>query len=545
LKKAGGLIYLARRSNETRGKKSAMISCNKIFRLLLLAAAGVLAGTAPSVNVPMDYWGYAFLERMESRGLIFSHELRVRPLSRTAFAGLVRQAGEQARQNPERFSRTEKKMLDQLLGDFFDELNPTATERSPERHLLTWREKNSLIHFDLHANQTILSNRGHQYQPDALISETCGGGILRGTLDQTVGFYLDARNTLTRGNQKTEEHFDPSQGAPVVIAGSNVYQDQALAYWTWQNTWFRVQAGRDEIAWGPGYHGGLSLSGNTPAAELIRINAFFRRFSFSYVHAFLRSNLGSKYLAGHRLDFMVEPSLYLGATETVVYGGRDVQFAYLNPIMPIHIAQHHLGDKDNKTISLDLTWTPWFGGKLYGEFFIDDMTSTESLIRYFGNKFAFLLGGQFINPLRIADTDLRIEYARVEPYVYSHYDSINIYTNYNQLIGHWLGPNADGLFLQLGWQPLRDFRIELSLQQQRKGEGDADTRSRPAQGVEKKFLRGVVQKQKIFGIKIREQVYRDFFIAVHYRYADVRNVHRQAGINSFDHSARFELDLNY
>ncbi|NLP12135.1 capsule assembly Wzi family protein [bacterium] len=522
-----------------------MISCKKILRLLLWAAAGLLAGTAPSVNVPMDYWGYAFLERMESRGLIFSHQLYVRPLSRVVFADLLRQAAVQAQQKPELFSRTEKKMLDQLQGDFFDELNPAATERSPERHLLTWREKNSRIHVDLHANQTILSNRGHQYQPDALISETSGGGILRGTLNQTVGFYLDARNTLTRGNQKAEEHFDPSQGAPVVIAGSNVYQDQALAYWTWQNTWLRIQAGRDEIAWGPGFHGGLSLSGNSPAAELLRLNAFFRRFSFSYVHAFLRSNVGSKYLAGHRLDFMVKPGLYLGATETVVYGGRDVQFAYLNPIMPIHIAQHHLGDRDNKTMSLDLTCMLWPGLKLYGEYFIDDMTSTESLTRYFGNKFAFLLGGQLINPLRIADTDLRFEYARVEPYVYSHYDSINIYTHYNQLIGHWLGPNADGLFLQLGWQPLRDFRIELSLQQQRKGEGDADTRSRPEQGVEKKFLSGVVERQKIFGINIREQVYRDFFVSVHYQYADVRNVQRRAGMNSFDHSARFELYLNY
>ncbi|OPZ71449.1 MAG: hypothetical protein BWY83_01143 [bacterium ADurb.Bin478] len=54
-----------------------------------------------------------------------------------------------------------------------------------------------------------------------------------------------------------------------------------------------------------------------------------------------------------------------------------------------------------------------------------------------------------------------------------------------------------------------------------------------------------MEKQKIFGIKIREQVYRDFFVSVHYQYADVRNVHRQAGINSFDHSARFELLLNY
>jgi len=186
---------------------------------------------------------------------------------------------------------------------------------------------------------------------------------------------------------------------------------------------------------------------------------------------FWRSGLGSKYLAGHRLDYLIKPGLHVGATETVIYGKRDLEFAYLNPIMPIHIAQHHLGDKDNKTMSLDLTCTLWTGGKLYAEYFIDDMTSSASLTKFYGNKFSFLLGSHLVAPCRIANTDLRLEYSRVEPYVYTHYDSINIYSSYDQLIGHWLGPNADSFFLQAGWQPLRDFRLELSLERQRKGEG--------------------------------------------------------------------------
>jgi len=102
--------------------------------------------------------------------------------------------------------------------------------------------------------QSIISNRGQQYQPDELISETTAGGFLRGTLDGRIGFYLDAGNSLTEvTTRSTKKILIPSQGSPVVISGANVYQDRALAYWTWQSNWFRLQLGRDEFSWGPGF----------------------------------------------------------------------------------------------------------------------------------------------------------------------------------------------------------------------------------------------------------------------------------------------------
>jgi hypothetical protein len=519
----------------------------KQFFILVFISVSLLYATTPSsVNVANDYWGYAFLERLETKGLVKSYELRTRPVSRTVFAEMVRQAIEQTQGNVSALSRTEQHLLEQLSGDFFKELHPQITEPGPEKHTVTWKEAQSDLCVDLYGKQSIISNRGQQYETNELISETTLGAILRGSLNNTVGFYLDARNALTRGKDEIqEENFDPSKGSPVVISGSNVFQDRALAYWTWQTSWLRLQLGRDELQWGPGYHCGLSISNNMPATEMIRLSAHFSRFKFSYVHAFLRSSLGSKYLAGHRLDFMVKPGLYLGASETVIYGQRDVEFAYLNPLMPFHIAQHHLGDKDNKTMSLDMTCSLLRNCKAYLEYFIDDMTSSESLTKFYGNKFAFLAGLHWTDPLRIANTDLRFEYSRVEPYVYSHWDSINIYTNYDQIIGHWLGPNADCVFLQAGWQPLRDFRFELFWERQRKGEGFADTRSRPEHGETKQFLGAVVEKKKMIGVKLVEQIRRDLYAAISYTYADTHNLHQQAGRASNDHLARFEFWFNY
>jgi len=521
-----------------------MNSLLKSITLLMVVVGSVSA--AASVNVPNDYWGYAFLDRMEAKGLIQSFELRSRPISRIVFADLLRTIERRFRQRPDLFSRSESRLLDQLKGDFFVELKLDLAKSLRERHAVSWQEGRSTVYLDLFGQQSLRTHRGGQIQPDQLISETAGAVLIRGNLDSTIGFYLDARNTLTRGDDTIqEERFDPSQGSPVVLSGKNVYQDRALAYTTWQSSWLRLELGRDEFYWGPGFHNGLSISANMPATEMIRLGITFQRFKFSYLHAFLRSGLASKYLAGHRLDFKIMPGLYAGATETVIYGNRDVEFAYLNPIMPFHIAQHHLGDKDNKTISLDLTGNLWAGGKLYAEYFIDDMTTTKSLTKYFGNKFAFLLGGHWVEPLRLQDVDLRMEYTRVEPFVYTHWDSINIYTHYDQIIGSSLGPNADGLFLQIGWQPLRDLRVEGYIEQQRKGEGEADTHSKPAQGVNKKFLNGMVEKKQMIGFRLIDQIRRDLFVSIGYTYVDIRNLHRQRGRSSFDHLARFECSINY
>lgn len=516
-----------------------------LFIFLLFLSSHVIG---QNVNVPLDYWGYRFLDRLETKGLFKTHDLRTRPISRKTFAELVRTAQKAESQHPNLFSRTERQLFDQMQSDFRDELAQTGLNVQHlrhEPHLLKWAEPHGKAYFDLYGRQSIISNRGEQYQPDDLLSETTMGGILRGSLDEHAGFYVDARNAVTRGSDVKDESFDLSKGSPVVTSGPNVIRDRAIAYFIFGKPWARLELGRDEIDWGPAFHGGLTVTRNMPPAEMIRFSSRFKRFTFTSAHAFLSSSLGPKYLAAHRIDLTIIPGFYFGGSETVIYGGRDVEFAYLNPIMPYHVAEHHLGDRDNNTLSFDVTTTLIPSVKLYGEYFIDDMTSTKSLTKYFGNKFAFLVGGYWVDPLKIRNIDLRFEYARVEPFVYTHWDSINIYTHYDKIIGHWLGPNSENVFFQIGYQLSRDLRFELNLERIRKGVGRADTHSRPDVGDEKHFLGGIVENRKLAGLKLTDQIRRDFFISVSYTYSDSRNLAQIQGRKSYDHLARFVFYFNY
>ncbi|HPG40792.1 MAG TPA: capsule assembly Wzi family protein [bacterium] len=516
-----------------------------ISALLYLLINSQLIGQA--VNLPLEHWAYSFLERCEAKGLITSFDLRVKPVSRVVLAELIIQMEQRLQTQPGLFSTADWQLFEQLKGDLVDELAAmNISIKGPrEKHALTYSEQNSNFYVDIQGRETIISNRGDQYDPAQRMSETTLGGIIRGNLGGVIGFYADARNSLLRGSDVEGESFDVSQGSPVVTSGSNVYRDRATGYFTWEKPWLRLEVGRDEFAWGPGSHGALSISANNPPADMLRLGVRMKRFQFTSVHQFLSSSIGSKYLAAHRLDFLIKPGLTLGATETVVYGGCDVEPAYINPLIPYHVAEHHLGDQDNNTMSFDFSLNLIPNTRIYGEYFIDDMTSTESLTGYFGNKFAFLTGITWADALFVPKLDVQLEYARIEPFVYAHQDSINIYVNYDKSIGHWLGPNADSFYLLAGYQFDRDIRLELSAEHIRKGQGDLDTTDRPDSGVKKTFLGGNVESRSLFGIKLTDQVRRDAFIALSYTFSKTGNLQRQNNNDSNDHLARFEFYFNY
>lgn len=521
---------------------------SRLSLLLLLCALPVLA---QSVHVPLDYWGYGFLERMEAKGLFKSLALLDRPLNRTQVAKLITAIDARTAEKPGLLSQTDRRLLEQLRGDFADELGamaPAVTAKPGELHSARWQEGTSQAFIDLYSSVSVISNRGGSYQPADLLSEGTLGAILRGNLGGVLGFYADARNAVTRGEKSVsdqDENYDVSKGSPVTVSGPNVFRDRAIAYFIWEKPWLRIQVGRDEIDWGPGFHSGLALTRNMPPADMIRLSSRFRRFAFSSAHLFLRSPLGAKYMAAHRIDFLLRPGLQLGGGETVVYGSRDIEMDYLNPLMLYHIAEHHLGDRDNNTLFLNLSCTLLPGARLYAEYFIDDMTSTESLTRYYGNKFAFLTGALWSDPLGARNLDLRLEYSRVEPFVYAHHDSINIYTHYDKVIGHWLGPNSDSAFLLAGYQLGRDLRLEATFERIRKGEGVADTQARPGKGTTKHFLNGLVEKKYLTGFRIQDQLRRDLFVSIAYTHVSSRNAGRIAGRTAGDHLARFEVSYNY
>ncbi|MBD3289673.1 hypothetical protein GF337_12780 [candidate division KSB1 bacterium] len=516
----------------------------KLFGITILAFCIFTNLPAQTVNVPLDHWIYPFIERMETKGIFHTLKTRSYPLTRTDVAFILAKIDS----NQSRLTSAEVNLLEQFKGEFHEELSKFDVPHKPryeERHVLTWREEQHFAKTDVAFAQVFDSKTGDQYSEAERTSRTTLGVILRGQFGGNLNFLVHAQNTLNRGTDITEENFDPRYGTPVTISGENVYSDDAWAYLIWDKSWFQFEFGRDQVKWGPGQRGSLMISAENPLFEMLKVKFSFNRFQFTSFHGTLHSGVGTKYLAGHRLELKLFDWLHIAGSEAVVYGNRDIELAYLNPIMPFHVAEHHLGDEDNNTMALDATLIPFKNHKFYFELFLDDFTTAENPFTYYGNKFAFLAGHHWVEPFDLANIDVKWEYTRIEPYVYTHYKDINIYRNYNQPIGHWLGPNADDLYLDIGYLISRDLQCSISAERIRQGEGDLTMHHEQSDGVRKEFLGGTVEEKWCFGFKFTDQLFRDVFLSFNYFHIRTDNLNLEPGRNSTDNYVSFDLYLNW
>ena len=501
-----------------------------------------------SANVPLQHWVYDFLDRLQTKGIIRDVISFSKPYSRHEVALMLAETVQKTKSGQEELSSTEASLFEQLKGEFHEELqalNIHAKPRWVERHLMSWEEKDNRIKTDLHFDQTIDTKWGGQYERSERISQTTMGGMVRGRFQESFGFYLFAKNTLTRGKDITQENFDPSHGAPITISGKNVYSDDASAYFIWKLPWFRIEFGRDRARWGPGARGSLMLSAHNPRFDMLRLRVQFKRFKFTSIHGKLSSGIGSKYLAAHRLEVTLFHWLIVSGSESVVYGNRGIEPAYLNPLMPYHVAEHHLGDRDNNMMSLDITAFPLKNHKFYFELFIDDFTTAKNPFTYWGNKFAFLTGWRWVTPFGLTNVDLELEYTRIEPYVYTHDDGINVYKNYDKSMGHWMGPNSDNLFIKLNHWVVHNLHWSIVSERIRKGKGDIDTPHDDSMGDRKRFLSGPVETRWHWGIKMTGQIFKDGFLSLNYYRIVTNNLNQIPDKNFRDHQITCQLLVNY
>jgi hypothetical protein len=137
-------------------------------------------------------------------------------------------------------------------------------------------------------------------------------------------------------------------------------------------------------------------------------------------------------------------------------GGYDLN--YLNPIIFYRAVESNNGSFDNSLIAFDGYWIPCKGFMAYGQFILDEfnLNRIKSQPNWWANKYGYQLGIKAINAF-VKNLDIRVEYNRVRPYTYSHYNAANSYSHFNQPLAHPLGSNfeeASGDFIYRPWYAL-------------------------------------------------------------------------------------------
>lgn len=523
-----------------------------IFCLLLLLNLTVTAATTP---LPLSFWGYQAIERWETRGLIpfaFTHS---KPFTRAEFAEYLQPVLDQYRAKPGLFSRTERDMLLELVREFREELNLEPAEIAGEqwtprmRHWLdspafSWipspfyqnlRNALTLQHgeFNLFADP-IGAWQSYQLADEngelQTITRMSNGLTFRGNLGPRFGFYFDLTDNHIVDdrfkNGRTIPEVLEESGWPFVTRGDNgsYDMDQNLAGLTYSSEHFFFLFGRDYNSWGVGHDGNLLLSANAPLYDQVKFVIRYWRFKYTHITAALnyvdqRYRVTMKeqpftqvYWAGNRLEFYAGRGWRLGLSEAVIYGDRPLQIGYLTPVSFYKSLEHYYGDRDNGIISLDASWRIRSGIKIYGEWLIDDMTSRKLGSDFFGNKFGWQAGLQWVNWLGLRDLDLLAEYTRIKPYVYSQsYRDYNKYKHYDTILGHYIGPNSDDITIRLKKYFSRRLQVEAGFERYRHGSntdslnhgGDPDLAFRFGKdNRDAPFLQGLRNTQTAWSVEV-------------------------------------------
>ena len=170
------------------------------------------------------------------------------------------------------------------------------------------------------------------------------------------------------------------------------------------------------------------------------------------------SILPKKYAAMHYLNFKATPKLAFGLFEgTMLNRSKQFEFQYLNPVILYRTVEGMIGSPDNVVLGLDARWNFLNRFQLYGQVVIDEFLFSAiykpEQPGWWANKYGVQVGLKYINALGIDHLDLQMEYNTVRPFTYSHTDSLNSYSHYNQPLAHPLWSNFSEFIALARYQP--------------------------------------------------------------------------------------------
>jgi len=338
--------------------------------------------------------------------------------------------------------------------------------------------------FDIRFNPMLEFHTGAETQGSRFLFSRAVGVEVRGNIKRVFNFYFNVTGNsarlpeyVTNSTQNAvynDYHaFVPGEGYFKTYASGVFGYKDAVDYFDARGyvnanilKYINLTFGRDKNFIGDGIRS-LFLSDNSAPYLFLKFNLDISRFHYEIIYAQLTGEyirgadqlLPQKYMAVHHLDVEATHWLNVGLFESEVFSPFEPQ--YLNPIMFYKAVEAALGNADKEQIGADFKVNAARHLSFYGQFLLDEF-NFEHLVHHdgwWGNKYGIQFGMKYIDILPHLDGQL--EFNIVRPYVYTHEDTIDNYTNYNQPLAHPLGANFYEFIVNLHFQPLPRLSFNL------------------------------------------------------------------------------------
>ena len=253
--------------------------------------------------------------------------------------------------------------------------------------------------------------------------------------------------------------------------------------------WGSVSVQRERIVWGDAQHCSNILSAHSPAVPMLTLQLTpCKWFQFDYFHAWLVSNVidstyyyvekdregvtqreyrpANKFMAANMFTFMPCKYVQFSFGNSIVYAERNVQAAYFIPIAFFKSLDHLLtkgisSENQNSQAFATITVRPTDHLRLYGSFYLDEFKFARlQKNNPEHNPVSYMVGFNW-SGWPVKGLALRGEFMRSYIACYTHSIDVLSYTSNSYQMGHYMGGNAQSIFVQLAYRPSRGLRLTL------------------------------------------------------------------------------------
>lgn len=398
--------------------------------------------------------------------------------------------------------------------------------------------------------------RGTLYDRAGYSIELQTGKRIAGTSESSE--FLKMTNTLLR----TDREFALHGNYYVNYRGHVRYQTPG--------GFLSLTAGHEKISIGSGYISKLFYSKDAPPFSFIKLDLSYKKFAYSFFYGSLKGDsigveLKSKNIAGHRLDINFSDKFRAGFYESIVISNDPFSFSFFNPFSFLTSADLNSGAKEttlnNTLMGVDLEYIPFKNLSVQATFLIDDLNlSTISDTSYVGNenKFGYQIGLLWNKAFTLDNLTFKVEYTRLDPFVYSHRTNKSTYTNWGISLGSQLPPNSDEIALESDLWLSSRININCKYTFQRSGfgiifdengkllynfGGDINYGFGDYNIIKNRFLNGNRINKSFFTINLNTQLIRQFYLNVMYRYSNYNLLY--ANGNYRDNTFKFGFKFHF
>lgn len=521
--------------------------------------------------IPLSNPVYDFLERMLTNKDIENYSPSMSPVSRREAGGFL----EEINSKRKKISKTDRDLLDYYLTEFEYDINKTSGKSSnffskkglgelfsnkKQKYLYSTADSNVSFFWDAIGEIRYIGINGDSAgKPHVLLGQL--GTRIRGTLFNSVGYYLRLSNGIRLGGT-TEDAEKTAFVDPILQSTRKYVSEGAKTFDSYEGylryapakDWLGLTVGREALSFGTGYIDKLFLSNkNSAPFDFLKLDLHYKKVRYSFFHSSITGNdsngvqLSSKYLVFHRLELgpFFNNVFKLGFNEMVIYSNIPINFAFINPISFLTSADLNTelpGKNSNNTLlGIDMQLYPVKNFSLQGSFLIDDInfgTLGSDSTKGNDNKFGYQGGLNWQNAFTLPNLNLAYEFTHLDPFVYSHREINNSYSNWNLPIGHALNPNSDEHAVKLSYNFSSILHIAVTFKHQRSGENYYDSSGNFINvGSNILFGRGDFQRKNTFlaGVRVDRNIIiaeltlqpiRQYYISIRYQRRDFNYVDR-------------------